>query len=164
MTHHTWKPYNFIQLKTGLQRNVQRIHSFNKTASSINDILKPGPEPLPDLRHGVPGEGPHHLLDLRDLGLCLIVKLCSDLQLRNAPRKIVPGLQAGELGGQISFSHTSIRFFLSQSCVLLLLSAGFPVHCVQDCFLAVTYLTFIKFAVSADPLQAINSSNHHLSF
>ena len=89
MTHHTWKPYDFIQLKTGLQRNVQRIHSFNKTASSINDILKPGPEPLPDLRHGVPGEGPHHLLDLRDLGLCLIVKLCSDLQLRNAPRKIV---------------------------------------------------------------------------
>ncbi len=89
MTHHTWKPYDFIQLKTGLQRNIQRIHSFNKTASSIDDILNPGPEPLPDLRHGVPGEGPHHLLDLRDLGLCLIVKLCSDLQLRNAPHKIV---------------------------------------------------------------------------
>ncbi len=71
-----------------MQRNIQRINSFNKTASSIDDILNPGPEPLPDLRHGVPGEGPHHLLDLRDLGLCLIVKLCSDLQLRNAPRKI----------------------------------------------------------------------------
>jgi hypothetical protein len=36
-----------------LQRNIQRIHSFNKTASSIDDILNPGPEPLPHL-HGVP--------------------------------------------------------------------------------------------------------------
>ncbi len=143
-----------------------RIHSFNKTASSINDILNPGPEPLADLRHGVPGEGPHHLPDLRDLGLCLIVKLCSDLQLRNAPRKIVHRA-AGRGTGRPDLlvpQHTSIRFFLSQSCVLLLLSAGLPVHCVQDCFLAGTYLTLIKFVVSADPLQAINLSNHHLSF
>ncbi len=90
MTHHSWKPYDFITLKTGWQRNIARIHSFNNAASRIDDILDPGPEPPAGLRHGVPGEGPHHLPDLRDLGLGLVAKLCSELQLRNAPRIIVP--------------------------------------------------------------------------
>ncbi len=93
MTHHCSKPYDFIKFITGWQRNILRIHSFIKTAISIDDILDPGPEPLTGLRHGVPSQGLHHLPDLQD---------------------------AGELGGQISFS---MRFFLSQSCVLLLLPA-----------------------------------------
>jgi hypothetical protein len=33
-------------------------------------------------------------------------------------------LQSGELGGQVSFSHTWVRLSLSQSCHLLLLWAG----------------------------------------
>ncbi len=46
-----------------------------------------------------------------------------------------------------------MRFFLSKSCVLLLLSSGVLVHCavhfVQDCFLAVTYLVLINLPISA---------------
>jgi hypothetical protein len=79
MTHHSWKPYDFIKFITGWQRNILRIHSFNKTAISIDDILDPGPEPLAGLHHGVPGKGLHHLPDLQDLGLGLVVKLCLTL-------------------------------------------------------------------------------------
>ncbi len=53
MTHHSWKPYDY---------QIQ------------NRILDPGPEPLAGLRHGVPGEGLHHLPDLQ---VGLVVKLCS---------------------------------------------------------------------------------------
>jgi hypothetical protein len=79
------KTIRFYQIKTGWQSNILRIHSFNKTA-----ILNLGPEPLAGLRHGVPGEGPHHFPDLRDLGLGLVVKLCSDPKFINAPHKISP--------------------------------------------------------------------------
>ncbi len=89
MAHHIWIPYDFIKLKTGWQRNILRINSYNKTAISGDDSLDLGPEPLAGLRHGVPGEGPHHLPYLRDLGLGLVVKLCYDPQFRNAQRKIV---------------------------------------------------------------------------
>ncbi len=86
MTHHSWKPYDFTKLKTGWQRNILRISSDNKTAVSSDDSLHPEPEPPAGLRHGVPGEGPHHLPDLRHQGL--VVKLCSDSQFRNVPCKI----------------------------------------------------------------------------
>ncbi len=89
MAHHSWKPYDFIQLNTGWQRNILRINSYNKTAVSSDDSLDPGPDPPAGLRHGVPGEGPHHLPDLRDQSLGLVIKLSSDPQFRDAPRKIV---------------------------------------------------------------------------
>jgi hypothetical protein len=66
-----------------------RINSYNKTAVSSDDSLDPGPEPPAGLRQGVPGEGPHDLPDLRDKSLGLVIKLSSDPQFRDAPRKIV---------------------------------------------------------------------------
>jgi hypothetical protein len=59
MIHHSFKPYDFIELKTGWQRNILRINSYNKTADSSDDSLDPGPEPLEGLSHGVPGKGLH---------------------------------------------------------------------------------------------------------
>ncbi len=61
LTHHSWKPYDFIELKTGWQKNILRINSYNKTAFSSDDSLDQGPELPAGLRHGVPVEGPHHL-------------------------------------------------------------------------------------------------------
>ncbi len=145
MTHYSWKPYDFIELKTGWQRNILRINSYNNTAVSSDDSLDPGAEPPAGLRHGVPREGPHHLPDLRDQGLGLVMKLCSDPQFRDATRKIVQRAAFSGAGGQISFSHTSMRFFLSQSCVFLLLSAGVPVHCVKDFLSCSHYLALINF-------------------
>ncbi len=46
MTHHSLKPYDFIKLKKVWQRNIFAIHSFNKTAIQIDDILDPRPKPL----------------------------------------------------------------------------------------------------------------------
>ena len=49
-----------------------------------------------------------------------------------------------------------MRFFLSQACVLLLLSAGLPVHCVQV-FLSCSHISCShKLPLSADPPEAIN--------
>jgi hypothetical protein len=75
------KSIQFYQIKNRLAEKHTETHLFNKTVISIDDILNPGPEPLAGLRHGVPGEGPHHLPDLRDLGHGLVVKLCSDPKL-----------------------------------------------------------------------------------
>jgi hypothetical protein len=74
MTIHSWKPYEFIKLTTGWQRNIRHPRSGTRTSCRPSG--------------GVPGEEPHHLPDLRDLGLALVVNLCSDPQFRNAPRKI----------------------------------------------------------------------------
>ncbi len=41
-----------------------RIILFIKTAVSSNGCLDPGPQAIAGLRHGVPVEGPHHLLYL----------------------------------------------------------------------------------------------------
>ncbi len=105
MTQHSWKPYNFIKLKTGWQRNILGIHLFNKTAISIDDILNPGPEPLAGLWHGAPGEGTHHLPDLPDLSHALVVKLCSDPKFWNAPQNILQGCRQGSWEAR-SPSHT----------------------------------------------------------
>ena len=48
---------------------------FNKTTISCEDRLHPGPEAHAGLRHGVPVEGPHHLLDLREQVLGFVVRL-----------------------------------------------------------------------------------------
>jgi hypothetical protein len=58
--------------------NRLRIHLFNKTAVSNDDSLNPGRVTLVCLRHGVPVEGPHHLLDLQDQVLDFVVRLCLD--------------------------------------------------------------------------------------
>jgi hypothetical protein len=54
---------------------ILRINLFNKTAVSCKDNLDPGPEACAGLRQGVPGEGPHHLLDLLDQILRFVTKL-----------------------------------------------------------------------------------------
>ncbi len=78
MTQHSWKPSDFIEVKTGWQRNILRIGLFNKNAASSDDSLDLGPEPLAVLRHGVPGEEHHHPLDLWDQVLGFVVRLCFD--------------------------------------------------------------------------------------
>ncbi len=40
--------------------------------------LDPGPEARTGLRQGVPGEGPHHVLDLQDQILQFVSRLCID--------------------------------------------------------------------------------------
>jgi hypothetical protein len=51
-----------------------RIILFIKTAVSSIDSLDPGPQGLAGLRHGVPVEGPHHLLYLLDQILGLVAR------------------------------------------------------------------------------------------
>jgi hypothetical protein len=55
------------------------INLFNKIAVSGDNGLDPGPESLAGLRHGVPVEGPHHLLDLQDRVRSFVVRLCLGL-------------------------------------------------------------------------------------
>ncbi len=58
--------------------NRLRIHIFNKIAVSGDESLNPGRVAVVCLRHGVPVEGPHHLLDLQDQVLGFVVRLCLD--------------------------------------------------------------------------------------
>jgi hypothetical protein len=64
-----------------------RIILFIKTAVSSNDCLDSGLQALAGLCHGVPVEGPHHLLYLLDQNLGFVARLCIDPQLRFAPLK-----------------------------------------------------------------------------
>ena len=54
------------------------INLFNEITVSGDNSLDPGCVPLECLRHGVPVEGPHHLLDLQDQVLGFVVRLCLD--------------------------------------------------------------------------------------
>jgi hypothetical protein len=56
-------------------------------AVSSDISLGPGRVPLECLLHGVPVEGPHHLLDLLDQVLGFVVRLCLYPLLRDAPNK-----------------------------------------------------------------------------
>ena len=56
--------------------NTLRIHLYNKMAVSNDHSLDPRPVPLGCLCHGVPVEGPHHLLDLLDQVFGFVVRLC----------------------------------------------------------------------------------------
>ncbi len=58
--------------------NILRIHIFNKIAVSGDESLNPGRVAVVCIRHGVPVEGHHHLLDLQDQVLGFVVRLCLD--------------------------------------------------------------------------------------
>ncbi len=49
-----------------------------KTAVSVNDSLDHEPQAYAGLGHGVPVEGPHHLLYLLDQILGFVARLCYD--------------------------------------------------------------------------------------
>jgi hypothetical protein len=66
-----------------------RIDLFNEIAVMGDNILNLELEAVAGLRHGVPIEGPHHLLDLLDQVLGFVVRLCLDLRLSDATCKIV---------------------------------------------------------------------------
>jgi hypothetical protein len=58
-------------------------------AVSINNSLDPAPQALAVLHHGVPVEGPQHLLHLLDQILGFVARLFNDPYFRLAPHKIV---------------------------------------------------------------------------
>ncbi len=89
MTQHSWKSSDLIEVKANLQRYILRIILFIKTVVSINNSLDPGHQALAGLHHGVPVEGPQHLLHLVDQILGLVARLFSDPYFRFAPHKIV---------------------------------------------------------------------------
>ncbi len=95
-----------------MQRCISRIILFINTAVSINDSLDPGPQALAGLRHGVPVEGPHHLLYLLDQILGIVARLCNDPYFRFAQHKMAKRFPLGELGGQTSSSYTSATVLL----------------------------------------------------
>jgi hypothetical protein len=66
---------------------ILRIMLFIKTAVSSNDCLDPEPQAIGGLLHGVPVEGPHHLLYLLDHILGFVAILCIGPQLRFAHSK-----------------------------------------------------------------------------
>jgi hypothetical protein len=78
-----------IEVKANLHRYILKIILFIKTAVSINNSLDPGPQVLASLHHGVPVEGPQHLLHLLDQILGFVEKLFNDLYFRFAPHKMV---------------------------------------------------------------------------
>ncbi len=55
-----------MEIKNNWQRNIFKIDLFNEIAVSSDDSLDLELKAVVGLRHGVPGEGPHHLLDLLD--------------------------------------------------------------------------------------------------
>jgi hypothetical protein len=65
------------------------INLRNEIAGRGDNSNDPGRVPLKCLRHCVPVEGPHHLLDLQDQVLGFVVRLCRDLYLRDAQHEIV---------------------------------------------------------------------------
>jgi hypothetical protein len=77
-----------IEVKANLHRYISRIILFFKTAVSINSSLDPGPQALAGLHHGVPVEGPQHLLHLLDQILGFVARLFNDQYFRFATHKI----------------------------------------------------------------------------
>jgi hypothetical protein len=77
------------EVKANLHRYISKIILFIKTAVSIINSLDPGPQALAGLHHGVPAEGPQHLLHLLDQILGFVARLFTDLYFRFAPHKIV---------------------------------------------------------------------------
>ncbi len=88
MTQHSWKSSDLIEVKANFHRHISRIIFFIKTAVSINNSLDPGPQAHVGLHHGVPVEGPQHLLHLLDQILGFIARLFNDPYLRFALHKI----------------------------------------------------------------------------
>jgi hypothetical protein len=75
-----------------------RIILFIKTAVSINNSLDPGPQALAGLHHGVPVEGPQHLLHLLDQILVFVARLFNDPYFRFAPHKIAKKVTIRQAG------------------------------------------------------------------
>ncbi len=94
MTQPSWKTSDFIEVKTNLQKYILRIILFLKTAVSINDSLDPGPQAIAGLRHGIPVEGPHHLLYLLDQILGFVERLSNDPHIRPKQNSEKSGNQA----------------------------------------------------------------------
>ncbi len=88
MTQHSWKSSDLIEVKANLHRYTSRISFFIKTAVKINNSLDPGPEVHAGLHHGVPVEGPQHLLHLLDQILGFAARLFNDPYFGFAPHKI----------------------------------------------------------------------------
>ncbi len=156
MTHHSWKTHDFIELKTGWQINILRINSYNKTAFSSDDSLDPGPEPPAGLRHGVPGEGPHHLPDLWDQDLGLVMKLCSDPQFRDATRKIVQTAAFSGAGrSDLLLPHLYEVLLEPILRLLAVVDRGACALC-EGLFVFQSLCCSHKLPLSADPPEAIN--------
>ena len=68
ITQHSWKWSDFIKVKKRWQKNISKMNVFNKIAVSGDNSLDPEQEHPEGPGHGVPVEGPHHLLHLRDQG------------------------------------------------------------------------------------------------
>jgi hypothetical protein len=66
-----------------------RIKIFNEMAAIGDNSLDPGPELLASLCQGVPVKEAHQCPHLLDQVLDFVVRLCTDLKLRNATHKIV---------------------------------------------------------------------------
>jgi hypothetical protein len=77
-----------IKVKANLHRCISTIILFIKTAVSIHNSLDPRPQALAGLHHGVPVEGPQHLLHLLDQILGFVARLFNDPYFRFAPHKI----------------------------------------------------------------------------
>ncbi len=71
-----------------MHRYISRIILLFKTAVSINSSLDPGPQALAGLHHGVPVEGPQHLLHLLDQILGFVARLFNDPYFKFATHKI----------------------------------------------------------------------------
>jgi hypothetical protein len=77
-----------IEVKANLQSYISRIILCIKTAVSINNSLVPGPQAFAGLHHGVPVEGPQHLLHLLDQIIGFVERLFNDPYFRFAAHKI----------------------------------------------------------------------------
>jgi hypothetical protein len=75
-----------------------RINLLIKTAVSINNSLDPGPQALAGLHHGVPVEGPQHLLHLLDKILGFVARLFNDPYFRFATHKKVKRVTSRRAG------------------------------------------------------------------
>jgi hypothetical protein len=82
MAQHSYKPSDFME-ENNFLIYILRINLFNRIAVSCKDSLDPGPK----ARAGqdVPGEGPHHLLDLPDQ----ILQFVARPFIQRRPQKIV---------------------------------------------------------------------------
>ncbi len=82
------KSSDLVEVKANLRSYISRIILFIKTAVRFNNSLDPGPQALEGLHHGVPVEGPQHLLHLLDQILGFVARLFNDPYFRFAPHKI----------------------------------------------------------------------------
>jgi hypothetical protein len=83
------------------------------------------------------------------------VKLCSDPKFRNAQHKIVrraAGRGAGRPDPLLTHLHEVLLEPVLRPLAVVARGAC-AVHCVQDCFLAVTYLVLINLPTSEDSIS-----------